>query len=135
VTRNATDSFRHRLKRGSDHNSRAKALNELQEALDLPEAPLRIECFDMSHLQGTDYVGSMVVLEDGLPKKSEYRRFKVRTVGGRYAGDSDDFAAMEEVVTRRLKAFVADRDLPARRTGQVSVPAPAVAGRRRARAS
>ena len=123
VTRNATDSFnRHRLKRGSDHNSRAKALNEIQLALDLPEAPLRIECFDMSHLQGTDYVGSMVVLEDGLPKKSEYRRFKVRTVGGRYAGDSDDFAAMEEVVTRRLKAFVADRDLPLAERGKFQYP-------------
>ena len=123
VNRNATDTFtRHRLKRGSDHNSRAKALHQLQEALDLPEAPLRIECFDMSHLQGTDYVGSMVVLEDGLPKKSEYRRFKVRTVGGRYAGDSDDFAAMEEVVTRRLKAYVADRELPLAERGKFQYP-------------
>ena len=70
VTRNATEEFtRHRLRRASDHNSRARALNELQEHLGLPEAPLRIECYDMSHLQGTDYVGSMVVLEDGLPKQ------------------------------------------------------------------
>ena len=81
VTRNAAEEFtRHRLRRASDHNSRARALTALQEALDLPEAPLRIECYDMSHIQGTDYVGSMVVLEDGLPKKSEYRRFKVKTV-------------------------------------------------------
>ncbi|MEZ5381015.1 MAG: excinuclease ABC subunit UvrC [Microthrixaceae bacterium] len=123
VTRNASDTFaRHRLKRGSDHNSRAKALNELQSALSLPEAPLRIECFDMSHLQGTDYVGSMVVLEDGLPKKSEYRRFKVRSVGGRYAGDSDDFAAMEEVVTRRLTAYAADRRLPLAERGKFQYP-------------
>ena len=71
VTRNATEEFiRHRLRRASDHNSRAKALNELQEALGLPAAPLRIECYDMSHIQGSDYVGSMVVLEDGLPAKS-----------------------------------------------------------------
>ncbi|HAB59078.1 MAG TPA: excinuclease ABC subunit C, partial [Acidimicrobiaceae bacterium] len=93
VTQNAEESFtRHRLKRSSDHNSRARALNELQEHLDLPHAPLRIECYDMSHIQGTDYVGSMVVVEDGLPKKSEYRRFKIKTVDG-----NDDFAAMEEV--------------------------------------
>src|SRR5438067_3466399 len=108
VVRNANDAFnRHRLKRAADHNSRAKALNELQDALDLPEAPLRIECYDMSHIQGTDYVGSMVVMEDALPKKSEYRRFKVRSVSG-----NDDFAAMEEVLTRRLAALQAERDRP-----------------------
>ncbi|MGI8684768.1 MAG: excinuclease ABC subunit UvrC [Acidimicrobiales bacterium] len=108
VTRNAGEEFtRHRLKRSADHNSRARALNALQEALGLPEAPLRIECFDMSHIQGTDYVGSMVVLEDGLPKKSEYRRFKVKTVGS-----NDDYAAMEEVLTRRLTALLAERDRP-----------------------
>ncbi len=83
VARNAADAFaRHRLKRSTDHNSRARALNDLQRYLGLPEAPLRIECYDMSHFQGSDYVGSMVVMEDGLPRKSEYRRFKVRTVAG-----------------------------------------------------
>ena len=83
VTRNAKEEFtRHRLRRAADHNSRARALNELQDALGLPEAPLRIECYDMSHIQGTDYVGSMVVLEDGLPDKSEYRRFKIKGVPG-----------------------------------------------------
>ena len=108
VTRNAKEEFtRHRLRRAADHNSRAKALNELQDALDLPEAPLRIECFDMSHIQGTDYVGSMVVMEDALPKKSEYRRFKVKDVPG-----NDDFAAMREVLTRRLSAYLAERDQP-----------------------
>ena len=108
VTRNAGEEFtRHRLKRSADHNSRARALNALQEALGLPEAPLRIECFDMSHIQGTDYVGSMVVLEDALPKKSEYRRFKVKSVGG-----NDDYAAMEEVLTRRLTALLVERDRP-----------------------
>ena len=119
VTRNASEEFtRHRLRRASDHNARAKALNELQEALGLPEAPLRIECYDMSHIQGTDYVGSMVVMEDGLPKKSDYRRFKVRTVGG-----NDDFAAMEEVLTRRLTAYIDERSLPVgERSGKFSYP-------------
>ncbi|HZN12912.1 MAG TPA: excinuclease ABC subunit UvrC [Acidimicrobiales bacterium] len=106
VTRNAAEEFtRHRLKRSADHNSRARALNSLQEALSLPEAPLRIECFDMSHIQGSDYVGSMVVMEDALPRKNDYRRFKVKTVGG-----NDDYAAMEEVLTRRFTALLAERD-------------------------
>ena len=128
VTQNAKEELtRHRLKRASDHNSRAKALNELQEQLGLPEAPLRIECYDMSHLQGTDYVGSMVVFEDGLPKKSEYRRFKLKGVDG-----NDDFAAMEEVLTRRLTAYLAERRRAGvRARGQVPVPAAAAAGRRR----
>jgi excinuclease ABC subunit C len=105
VTQNATQELaRHRLKRASDHNSRAQALRSLQEQLDLPMAPLRIECFDMSHMQGTDYVGSMVVMEDGLVKKSDYRRFKVKTVGG-----NDDYAAMEEVLTRRFSALLKER--------------------------
>jgi excinuclease ABC subunit C len=108
VTRNAREEFtRHRLRRASDHNSRARALNELQDALGLPDAPLRIECFDMSHIQGTDYVGSMVVVEDALAKKSEYRRFKVKDVPG-----NDDFAAMREVLTRRFTAYLAERDQP-----------------------
>jgi excinuclease ABC subunit C len=102
VRRNASDAFlRHRLQRTSDHNSRSRALEALQRELHLPVAPLRIECYDMSHLQGTDYVGSMVVFEDGLPKKSDYRHFKVATVAG-----NDDYAAMEEVLTRRLSALL-----------------------------
>ncbi|HTZ07659.1 MAG TPA: excinuclease ABC subunit UvrC [Acidimicrobiales bacterium] len=106
VTRNAGEELaRHRLRRASDHASRARALEALQHALGLPHAPLRIECYDMSHLQGTDYVGSMVVLEDGLPRKSEYRRFRIRDVPG-----NDDYAAMEEVLTRRLSALLAARD-------------------------
>jgi excinuclease ABC subunit C len=108
VTRNAGEEFtRHRLRRAADHNARAKALNALQDALDLPEAPLRIECYDMSHIQGTDYVGSMVVMEDGLARPSEYRRFKVKTVD-----QNDDYAATEEVLTRRLTAYLAERDKP-----------------------
>ncbi|MEI7506698.1 MAG: excinuclease ABC subunit UvrC [Actinomycetes bacterium] len=108
VTRNANEEFlRHRMKRSSDHNARSKALTELQDLLGLPEAPLRIECYDMAHLQGTDYVGSMVVLEDGLPAKREYRRFKVKEVPG-----NDDYAAMEEVLTRRFTAYIDERDQP-----------------------
>jgi excinuclease ABC subunit C len=108
VTANAKEEFvRHRLRRAADHNSRARALNALQDALDLPEAPLRIECYDMSHIQGSDYVGSMVVMEDGLARPAEYRRFKIRTVD-----QNDDFAAMEEVLTRRLTAYLAERDKP-----------------------
>jgi len=105
VTRNATEDLtRHHLRRASDHNARSRALTELQEALGLEQAPLRIECFDMSHLQGTDYVGSMVVFEDGLAKRSDYRKFIVKSVAG-----NDDYAAMEEVLLRRLRTL-ADRD-------------------------
>jgi excinuclease ABC subunit C len=119
VTQNAQDAFtRHRLKRTNDHNSRARALNELQEHLGLPVAPLRIECYDMSHIQGSDYVGSMVVMEDGLPKKSDYRRFKIQSVPG-----NDDFAAMEEVLTRRFTAYLAERKVPVdEREGRFSYP-------------
>jgi excinuclease ABC subunit C len=108
VTVNAREEFvRHRMRRATDHNSRSRALSELQDALGLPEAPLRIECYDMAHLQGTDYVGSMVVMEDGLPNKREYRRFKVKDVPG-----NDDYAAMREVLTRRLSAYIEERDQP-----------------------
>jgi len=108
VTRNAREEFtRHRMRRAGDHNARSRAITELQDLLGLPEAPLRIECYDMAHLQGTDYVGSMVVMEDGLPNKREYRRFKVRDVPG-----NDDYAAMEEVLTRRLQAYLNERDQP-----------------------
>ncbi len=85
------------LRRQSDHNVRARALQELGAALALVQPPFRIECFDMSHLQGTNYVGSMVVFEDGLAKKSDYRHFNVKEVLG-----NDDVGAMEEVVRRRL---------------------------------
>jgi excinuclease ABC subunit C len=118
VTNNAKEEFvRHRLKRASDHNARAKALNELQDYLGLEEAPLRIECYDNSHIQGSDYVSSMVVFEDGLANKREYRRFKVRAGQG-----NDDFAAMEEVLTRRLSAYLKDRDLPIEQRGKFKYP-------------
>ncbi len=113
VTHNAREEFvRHRMRRASDHNTRSRALTELQDALQLPEAPLRIECYDMAHLQGTDYVGSMVVLEDGMPAKKEYRRFKVNIDG------NDDYAAMEEVLTRRLQAYLDERDQPIEERGE-----------------
>jgi excinuclease ABC subunit C len=85
------------LRRQSDHNVRSRALQELGAALSLAQPPFRIECFDMSHLQGTNYVGSMVVFEDGLALKSDYRHFNVKEVLG-----NDDVGAMEEVVRRRL---------------------------------
>ena len=103
---NAREEFsRHRLKRQSDHNARAKALRSLQSELDLTVPPLRIEWYDISTIQGRYTVGSMVVFEDGLPKKGEYRRFRIRTIDGQ-----DDFASMEEVLRRRFAAYVADRE-------------------------
>jgi excinuclease ABC subunit C len=115
---NAADAFaRHRLRRQADHNARARALRSLQEALDLPEAPLRIEAYDISTIQGTNTVGSMVVLEDGLPKRNAYRRFKIRTVDGQ-----DDFASMEEVLRRRFQAYLAERERPVEERGKFSYP-------------
>ena len=115
---NAAEAFaRHRLKRSQDHNARAKALRSLQAVLDLPEPPLRIEAFDISTLQGTNTVSSMVVLEDGLPKRSDYRRFKIRTIQGQ-----DDFAAMEETIRRRFRAFLAERDRNVADQGRFSYP-------------
>lgn len=105
VKDNAREAFeRHRLKRASDFNARSQALRELQAALDLDTSPLRIECYDISHLGGTEVVASMVVFEDGLPRKSEYRRFKLSD------DRNDDFAAMREIITRRFRAYVTERD-------------------------
>ena len=118
VTRNAEEAFvQHRLRRASDHNARARALTALQEALNLPEAPLRIECFDISNLQGTEIVGSMVVMEDGLAKRTDYRHFKVKVQEGQ-----DDFAAMEEVLTRRFRRYLDDREEGARRGRRFAYP-------------
>ena len=101
VARNATQSLaRHKVARAGDLTTRSQALQQLQDGLELEEAPLRIECFDISHVQGTQVVGSMVVFEDGLPRKSEYRRFIVR---GDETGATDDTAAMHEVLTRRFR--------------------------------
>ena len=118
TTMNAAEAFaRHRLKRQKDHNARARALRSLQEELDLPEAPLRIEAYDISTLQGANTVASMVVLEDGMPRPSEYRRFKIKSVKGQ-----DDFASMEETVRRRFRAYLAERDKPLGEQGKFSYP-------------
>ena len=117
VTKNAQEAFgRHKLKRASDHNARARTLLALQEALSLPEAPLRIECFDISNLQGTEIVASMTVLEDGMPKRSDYRRFKIKHEG------QDDFAAMEEALGRRFRRYLEERDEGARAGKRFAYP-------------
>ena len=118
VERNAKEAFdRNRLKRSADFAARARALNELQRHLGLPEAPLRIECFDISNLGPTDVVGSMVVFEDALPKKSDYRKFKVAGVAGQ-----DDFASMGEVIERRFARYLKEKDLPADKRGRFAYP-------------
>jgi len=115
---NARETFqRHKLRRASDHNARARTLVALQEALDLPEAPLRIECFDISHIQGTNIVASMVVMEDGIAKRSDYRRFKVKTLD-----NQDDFASMDEVLTRRFRNYLRERDEGAHAGKRFSYP-------------
>jgi len=106
VTRNAEQALAlHKTKRASDLTTRSRALEEIQRALELDEAPLRIECYDVSNLQGTDVVASMVVFEDGLPRKSEYRRFAVRGHQG-----FDDLAAIREVLGRRFKRLSDERE-------------------------
>ncbi len=106
VTQNARQGLaQHKAKRASDLTTRNLALEEIAEALELPNPPLRIECFDVSHLQGSETVASMVVFEDGMARKSEYRRFVVRTV------ESDDTGAMREVLTRRFRRLLDERAL------------------------
>ncbi len=103
VERNAKEALaQHKIRRASDLTTRSKALQEIAEALDLDQAPLRIECYDVSHLQGENVVASMVVFEDGLARKSEYRRFAVRTKEG-------DVASIHEVITRRFKRYLEER--------------------------
>lgn len=94
---------RHKTKRGGDLTTRSQALGQIQQALDLESAPLRMECFDISHLQGTDQVASMVVFEDGLPRANHYRTFNIRNA-------TDDVAAIFEVITRRGQRILADRE-------------------------
>ncbi len=105
VTQNAGESFhRHKLRRASDFGARSRALAELAEHLGLEQAPLRIECYDISNLGPTDKVGSMVVFEDGLPKRSDYRRFQIKGVAGQ-----DDFASMEEMLRRRFMRLLQEQ--------------------------
>lgn len=106
VTENAKQAFlQHRLKRSSDFAARSQQLTELQEALGMDDAPLRIECFDISNTGPTEAVGSMVVFEDGLPKRSDYRRFAIKWGQGQ-----DDFANMGEVIRRRFARFLEEQE-------------------------
>ena len=106
VARNATEALAlHKTKRASDLTTRNRALEEIQEALGLPDVPLRIECYDVSNLQGTEVVASMVVFEDGLARKSEYRRFVIRGDGEGEVGQND-VAHMHQVITRRFRRLL-----------------------------
>ncbi|MFF7595490.1 excinuclease ABC subunit UvrC [Streptomyces mirabilis] len=110
VQRNALQALGlHKTKRASDLTTRSRALEEIAGALDLDSAPLRIECYDISHLQGDDVVASMVVFEDGLQRKSEYRRFQIKGFEGQ-----DDVRSMHEVITRRFRRYLAEKE----RTGE-----------------
>ncbi|MDX2917941.1 MULTISPECIES: excinuclease ABC subunit UvrC [Streptomyces] len=135
VQRNAQQALGlHKTKRASDLTTRSRALEEIAEALGLDTAPLRIECYDISHLQGDDVVASMVVFEDGLARKSEYRRFQIKGFEGQ-----DDVRSMHEVIGRRFKRYLQEKertgeweeqptDTPAdgpAATGPVPAPAPA----------
>ncbi|BAU82411.1 uvrABC system protein C [Streptomyces laurentii] len=106
VARNAQQALvLHKTKRASDLTTRSRALEEVADALGLDSAPLRIECFDISHLQGEDVVASMVVFEDGLPRKSEFRRFQIKGFEGQ-----DDVRSMHEVISRRFKRYLAEKE-------------------------
>jgi excinuclease ABC subunit C len=116
VAKNAAESLaRHKTHRAGDLSTRGRALQEIQEALELSEAPLRIECFDISNLQGEHVVASMVVFEDGLARKSEYRRFSVRG-SGEGGREQHDVAAMYEVVHRRFRRYLEE----SARSGEVA---------------
>ena len=109
VHRNAQDALtQHKLKRAGDFTARSAALQSIQEALELEDAPLRIECVDISHVQGTDVVASLVVFEDGLPKKSDYRHYAIREAAGQ--GRSDDVASIAEVTRRRFHRHLRDSE-------------------------
>ncbi|MQA94068.1 MAG: excinuclease ABC subunit UvrC [Streptosporangiales bacterium] len=106
VARNAKQSLAlHKTRRAADLTTRSRALREIQEALGLAEAPLRIECYDVSNLQGTHVVASMVVFEDGLARKSEYRRFGIKAVDGQ-----DDVRSIHEVITRRFRRYLEESE-------------------------
>ena len=118
VTENAKQAFtRHRLKRSSDFAARSRQLKELQDAIGMSEAPLRIECYDISNTGPSEAVGSMVVFEDGLPKRSDYRRFAIKWGEGQ-----DDFANMHEVISRRFARFKEERDAPSETKRRFAYP-------------
>ncbi|MDO5730199.1 excinuclease ABC subunit UvrC [Corynebacterium sphenisci] len=108
VARNAEEALtQHKLRRTGDLTARSQALEGIRDALGMAEAPLRIECTDISHIQGTDVVASLVVFEDGLPRKSDYRRYRIREAAGE--GRSDDVASIAEVTRRRFRRHMEDR--------------------------
>jgi excinuclease ABC subunit C len=114
VRENAEHALKlHKSRRAGDLTMRSQALQEIQEALEIPVALMRIECFDISHVQGTNVVGSMVVVEDGLPKKSDYRKFAVTG-----AAATDDTAAMHDVLTRRFRHYLEEKSERTEKTGQ-----------------
>jgi excinuclease ABC subunit C len=116
VARNATQALAlHKVRRAGDLTSRSQALHELQEGLGLAEAPLRIECFDVSNISGQHVVASMVVFEDGLPRKSEYRRFTIRGTQG-----MDDVSAIHEVITRRFRRMLGEQAEETEQTEQIA---------------
>ncbi|MFE1195284.1 excinuclease ABC subunit UvrC [Streptomyces olivaceoviridis] len=124
VQRNAQQALAlHKTKRASDLTTRSRALEEIAEALDLDSAPLRIECYDISHLQGDDVVASMVVFEDGLQRKSEYRRFQIKGFAGQ-----DDVRSMHEVITRRFKRYLAEKERTGEWTDGADTDAPLAEG-------
>ena len=120
VARNAAESLAlHKTKRASDLTTRSRALHEIMDALGLDAAPLRIECYDVSNLQGTHVVASMIVFEDGLARKSEYRRFSIRGADG-----TDDVASIHEVISRRFRRYLEEREA----TGELDVLGDSAAG-------
>ncbi|MHA7663906.1 excinuclease ABC subunit UvrC [Mycolicibacterium sp. HS_4_1] len=124
VQRNAQDALaQHKLKRAGDFNARSEALQSIQDSLELDDAPLRIECVDISHVQGTDVVASLVVFEDGLPRKSDYRHYAIREAAG--DGRSDDVASIAEVTRRRFARHVADTQVRAETDGADTTETPA----------
>ncbi|MFI6643619.1 excinuclease ABC subunit UvrC [Streptomyces sp. NPDC050504] len=125
VHRNAQQSLvLHKTRRASDLTTRSRALEEIAAALGLDAAPLRIECFDISHLQGDDVVASMVVFEDGLARKSEYRRFQIKGFEGQ-----DDVRSMHEVIGRRFKRYLAEKEKTGEWADDGAVPEPEDDGR------
>ncbi|NEB36680.1 excinuclease ABC subunit UvrC [Streptomyces sp. SID14515] len=124
VQRNAQQALGlHKTKRASDLTTRSRALEEIAEALGLDTAPLRIECYDISHLQGDDVVASMVVFEDGLARKSEYRRFQIKGFEGQ-----DDVRSMHEVIGRRFKRYLQDKERMGEWEEQPAAAGPAATG-------
>lgn len=108
VERNAREALKqHKLRRIGDLTARSAALQDIQEALEMDTAPLRIECTDISHIQGTDVVASLVVFEDGLPKKADYRRYRIKEAAG--DGHSNDVASIAEVTRRRFLRYTKDK--------------------------